>query len=144
MFWLLHLILWVHPFQDALNFSRAFTLISITFSPNFRIRTYFLILAYHFNNLYQISHSGPMRVFFFFWTSLPKLGVLPYFKKFNVIARDLRPIWIWQFHSLITQNRQVPRMRLLFGYVFIFCFHHSQLTKLSYQLVRMKRRRRCF
>lgn len=79
MFWLLHLILWVHPFQDALNFSRAFTLISITFSPNFRIRTYFLILAYHFNNLYQISHSGPMRVFFFFgllslsWVSYPIL-----------------------------------------------------------------------
>ena len=33
----------------------------------------------------------------------------------------------------------------LFGWVFIFCFHHPKLTKLSYELVKMKRKKKwCF
>ena len=38
----------------------------------------------------------------------------------------------------------IPRNKPLFGWVSIFCFHHSYLTKLSYDLVNLETKNCCF
>ena len=49
------------------------------------------------------------------------------------------------FPSLITWNLRVPHMLHLFGFVFNFCFHHLKLTKMSYEWVKMKKKKKwCF
>lgn len=58
--------------------------------------------------------------------------------------RNVRPgdVWILCFLSLITLNWWVSCMLQLFEWVFIFYFYHSKLTKLSYELVRMRKKKK--
>ena len=71
---------------------------------------------------------SPSKVLVYLWNSLT---CLPFYLKLKILhtfMKCLGAVWISCFHSPITQIWWVPRRRSLFGFVFNFCFHHSNCS----------------